>query len=73
MPGWSVVLKKEPRSRRISSIEDEHGLNEEVCSDDLQLFLNMDPHGSGSSDNNADDEAGMRQSNGRRMTWDQVN
>ena len=72
MPGWSVVLKKETRSRRITSTEDERGLNEEVCSDDLQVFLNMDSHGPGPSDNNAGDGAGMRQSNGRRRTWDQV-
>lgn len=47
MPGWSVVLKKETRSRRINSTEDEHGLGQDGGRDDMQVFTNMDLQGGG--------------------------
>lgn len=45
MPGWSVVLKKKTRSRRINSTEDEHGLGQDGGRDDMQVFTNMDLQG----------------------------
>lgn len=72
MPGWSVVLKKETRSRRISSTEEEHGLNEEVCSNDLHAFMNMEQQRTGLGDNIGGVEAAVGQSTGRRRNWDDV-
>ena len=42
MPGWSVVLKKESRSRRINSTEQDHSLGQEGSADDLQVLANME-------------------------------
>jgi hypothetical protein len=72
MPGWSVVLKKETRSRRMNSTEDEHGLGQEGCSDDLQVIADMELQISGSRDNIGGDEAGFVQNSGRRRTWNEA-
>lgn len=37
-PGWSVVLQKEARGRRIISKEDEHCLGQEESSGDRDVF-----------------------------------
>ena len=72
MPGWSVVLKKETRGRRINSTEDEHGLGQDGGRDDMQVFTNMDLQGGG-TDAIAGDEVAARPSNGRRRNWNKVN
>lgn len=41
MPGWSVVLKKEARGRRITSTETEHCLGQEESSGDMDLLPGM--------------------------------
>ena len=67
MPGWSVVMKKESRSRRINSMEDEHGLGTEGSRDDLEVITNMQSQRLGpSSNSNAVAEIAVRPSNGRR-------
>lgn len=68
-----MVLKKYTRSRRINSTEEDHSLGQEVCSDDMQVFTNMEPQTRGSGDNNAGDELDARQNNGRKRAWDEVN
>lgn len=40
-PGWSVVIQKEARGRRISSKEDEHCLGQEESSGDREIFSAM--------------------------------
>ena len=40
-PGWSVVLQKEARGRRISCNEDEHCLGQEESSGDREIFSAM--------------------------------
>ena len=42
MPGWSVVVKKEARGRRIKSTEDDYGLGQEASADDLQVLQTME-------------------------------
>ena len=41
MPGWSVVLKKEARGKRITPTETEHCLGVEESSGDMDLFTPM--------------------------------
>lgn len=41
LPGWSVVLKKEARGRRITSTEMEHCLGQEESSGDLDAFPDL--------------------------------
>lgn len=72
MPGWSVVLKKESRSRRINSTEEDHGLGQEGSEDDLRVFANMESTGMGPAEQNAGDEADGRRSNGRRRNRDET-
>jgi hypothetical protein len=43
MPGWSVVLKKEARGRRMNPTEEEHSLGQEGSRDDLQVLANIEP------------------------------
>ena len=38
MPGWSVVMKKEARGRRITPSEMEHCLGQEESIGDLDIF-----------------------------------
>jgi hypothetical protein len=71
MPGWSVVLKKEARGRRINSTEVDHGLGQEPSMDDLQVLTNMEPQARRRGDGFGGDEASERQSgNRRRRTGD---
>lgn len=73
MTGWSVVLQKENRSKRINSTEEEHGLGQEVCSDDLEVFRTVEPQRRGPADSIGRDQDDVRQSNGRRRNWNEVN
>lgn len=41
-PGWSVVVKKEARGRRIGCSEDEHCLGQEESSGDREVFTAME-------------------------------
>lgn len=41
MPGWSIVLKKEARGKRISSIGMEHCLGQEESNGDVDAFSKM--------------------------------
>ena len=70
MPGWSVVLKKESRSRRINSTKEDHGLGQEGSSGDLHAFTNVEPVGMGLRDEITGDEAAVCRSNGRRRIRD---
>ena len=45
MPGWSVVLKKEARGRRIGSMEEDHVLGQEGSTDDLQVLTSVESEG----------------------------
>jgi hypothetical protein len=72
MTGWSVVMQKESRNKRVNCTEEEHGLGQEVCSDDLQMFMNMELHRRETVDNIAGDEVNVRQSSGRRRNWNEV-
>lgn len=42
MPGWSVVLKKEARGKRIASTGFEHGLGQEESSGDRAILPGME-------------------------------
>ena len=66
MPGWSVVLKKEARGRRIGSTEEEHGLGQEASRDDLLVLSNSQSQGRGAVDGVVRDESGMGPSKRRR-------
>lgn len=66
MPGWSVVLKKESRCRRINSTEEEHGLGQEGSRDDLEVITNMVSQGLGGGGAIAGAEAAVQPTNGRR-------
>lgn len=72
MPGWSVVLKKENRSRRLYSTEDDHGLGQEECRDDLEVFADMVSQGMASGDNVGNDGVAVVHSNGRRRPWNEA-
>lgn len=72
MRGWSVVLKKETRSRRIGNTEEEHGLGQEECRDDMLVLRNMEIRGGGASDEVGGHEAPLRQTSGRRRNWNEV-
>lgn len=41
-PGWSVVLQKEARGRRVSSTEVEYSLGQEESSGDRDVFTSME-------------------------------
>jgi hypothetical protein len=69
MPGWSVVLKKETRSRRILSTEEEHALGQEGSSDDMQVLASAESHRGVPRENVAVDEDPARPTNGRRRSW----
>lgn len=66
MPGWSVVMKKETRSRRIGSTEVEQALGQEGSSDDVQVLTDMELQMTALRDNTAADEPNAQQSIGRR-------
>ena len=66
MPGWSVVLKKEARGRRIGSTEEEHGLGQEASIDDLLVLLNSPSQGREATDDVVWDESDMRPSKRQR-------
>ena len=68
MPGWSVVLKKESRSRRITSTEQEHALGQEGTDDDLHVFANMELPGMPQGEYIAADVAAASVRNGRRRS-----
>lgn len=70
MPGWSVVLKKESRSRRINSMEDDHSLGQEGSDDDLNVFANMESPNLARGEELAGDERNVRQTSGRRRNRD---
>ena len=71
MPGWSVVLNKEIRSRRINSTEEEHGLGQEDCMDDMQVFPGLEFAGGG-GDVFAEDAGALRNSGSRRRNRDEA-
>lgn len=55
-PGWSVVLQKEARGRRISSMGVEHFLGQEESSADRDVFTNMEgDRGEAGDENDVDD------------------
>jgi hypothetical protein len=66
MPGWSVVMKKESRSRRILSTEEDNALGQEASTDDMQVITNIEPQRGGCRDNVPVDEGSTQQTNGRR-------
>jgi hypothetical protein len=68
MPGWSVVMKKETRSRRISPTEVEQALGQEGSSDDVQMLTDMELQMTALRDNTAADEPYAQQSTGRRRS-----
>ena len=68
-PGWSVVLQKEARGRRITSQGEEHYLGQEESSADRDVFTAMEgDRGEAGDENDIDNGSGQ----GRpwdRMTW----
>lgn len=52
MPGWSVVLKKEARGRRITSSGVEHGLGQEESSGDRPILPAMEMERGEAGDDN---------------------
>ena len=42
LPGWCVVVKKEARGRRITSMDDDCGLGQEASADDLLVLTDME-------------------------------
>lgn len=68
MSGWSVVMKKETRSRRISSTEMEHALGQEGSSDDVQVLRDMELPQTALRENIAADMSNTQQSIGRRRS-----
>ena len=67
MTGWSVVVKKEARGRRIDSTEEEHGLGQEASRDDLQVLSNMPSQERGPTDDVVGTEVDTRPRNRRRL------
>lgn len=65
MPGWSVVVKKESRGRRIKPNEDDYGLGLEPSTDDLQVLTDMDSTTGGGG--RGIEIAGERQGSRRRQ------
>lgn len=72
MAGWCVVLKKETRSKRMNSTEEEHSLGQERSTDDFQVLANMETHRSATREDNAVNESHGHESIGRRRCWDEV-
>lgn len=72
MPGWSVVLKKESRSRRMNCTEEEHALGQEGSREDLQVFADSGSQRRAAGDSNASVEAAVQQRNGRRRNWNEA-
>jgi hypothetical protein len=68
MPGWSVVMKKETRSRRILSTQEDNALGQEASTDDMQVMTNFEPQRVGWRENVAVDEVSTQQANGRRRS-----
>ena len=71
MPGWSVVMKKENRSRRMCSTDVEQALGQEGSSDDVQVLTDMEVQVTALRDNNAADELYAQQTIGRRRSWNE--
>ena len=67
MSGWSVVVKKEARGRRIDSTQEEHALGQEASRADLQVLSNMPLHGRGPPDDVVGTEDNDRPRNRRRL------
>lgn len=42
MAGWSVVLKKEARGKRINSTEEDHSLGQEGSTDDIRTLTHLE-------------------------------
>lgn len=72
MPGWSVVLKKETRSRRMTCMEEELGLGQEGSRDDLQVLANMELQRSAARVDDAVTGESVPERNGRRRNWNEA-
>ena len=66
-PGWSVVLQKEARGRRISSTGVEHFLGQEASSADRDVFTAMEGDRGEAGDENDVDNATMPGGRGDRV------
>lgn len=66
-PGWSVVLKKEARGRRVSSTEVEHSIGQEESSGDRDVFTSMEGDRREAGDENDVADVASPQGRRRRM------
>jgi hypothetical protein len=66
MPGWSVVVKKEARGRRINAEDDDHCLGQEAYMEDLQVLQNTELEEGGRGEGIGSNEAGEPRGNRRR-------
>lgn len=72
MPGWCVVLKKETRSRRVTSTEEDHTLGQEASRDDLQVLANVESQRSDAIGADAESEDSGQERSARRRNRDEV-
>ena len=72
-PGWSVVLKKDARGRRISSTEEDHVLGQEGSREDFQVLSSIHSQGSGGGDDRGRGDNGIGRGNRRRRRREDVN
>jgi len=72
-PGWSVVLKKDARSRRINSTEEEHVLGQEGSREDFQVISNMDSRRMHVGDDRGRGDTGTQRCPRRRRRGEDVN
>lgn len=68
-PGWSVVLKKEARGRRISSIGEEYCLGQEESSGDRDVFTVLAGDRREAGDENVVMDGTHAERRGDRMMW----
>ena len=68
-PGWSVVLKKEARGRRITSTGEEYCLGQEESSGDWDVFTLMEGERREAGDENHVVDGTQQGGRGGRMMW----
>jgi hypothetical protein len=66
MPGWSVVVKKEARGRRINPEDEDHSLGQETCTADMQVATCADLQRTGREESAGSEEACEPQGGRRR-------